>query len=139
MKKINDFTKWISQLSMIKLSTVDAISEQYRCHRYWRTPKVSRGVHTFCLDSTLLDLKVCSSIFIHLKVSTRSAHNPKMQWWLIGVKMLWSSLKKIRCKHLMWVANLCRYGVSQLDGGDYSSWGGWKRHIHSPVDVYLIS
>jgi hypothetical protein len=39
----------------------------------------------------------------------------------------------------MWVANLCRYGVSQLDGGDYNSWGGWRRHIHSPEDVYLIS
>jgi HD superfamily phosphohydrolase YqeK len=47
-----------------------------------------------------------------------------MQWWLIKEKMLLSSLKKMRYKHLMRVVNLCRGGVSQLNGGGYNSKDG---------------
>jgi hypothetical protein len=55
-------------------------------------------MHTFCLDPSLLNLKVCSSTFICLKVSTRSAQNLKMQWWRIRDKMSETSIEKLRCK-----------------------------------------
>jgi hypothetical protein len=53
--------------------------------------------------------------------------------------MLLSSLKKIECKHLMRVADLCKWGVSQLNSGDYSPRGGQKRHIHSFEGVHSIN
>lgn len=33
----------------------------------------------------------------------------------------------------------CKWGVSQLNVGGYSLWGGWRCHIHSLRDAYLIS
>ena len=94
--------------------------------------------HTFRLDPLLLNLKVYGLTFIHLKVPTWLAENLKIQWW-IRDKMLLSSLKKIECKHLMRVADLCKWGVSQLNSGDYSPRGGQKRHIHSFEGVHSIN
>jgi hypothetical protein len=53
-----------------------------------------------------------------------------MQQWLIRDKMLLSSLKKIGCKCLMRIIDLCKGCVSQLNGGVYCSKGGRKHHIH---------
>jgi hypothetical protein len=53
--------------------------------------------------------------------------------------MLLSSLKKIGCKCLIRVADLCIGGVSQMNGGDYNSRNGQRRHVHSLEGVYSIS
>jgi predicted transcriptional regulator len=53
--------------------------------------------------------------------------------------MLLTSLKKIRCKHLMRIADLCKEGVSQLNGGDYIPRSGRRSYIHSPKDAYSIN
>jgi hypothetical protein len=58
---------------------------------------------------------------------------------LIRDKMLLSSLKKIGCKCLIRVADLCIGGVSQMNGGDYNSRNGQRRHVHSLEGVYSIS
>jgi len=45
----------------------------------------------------------------------------------------------MRCKHLIRVTDLCREGVSQLNGGGYNPRGGRKHHIHSLENAYSIS
>jgi hypothetical protein len=92
--------------------------------------------HTFRLDPFLFNLKVYSSTFICLKVPTRSAQNLKMQWWLIEDKMLMSSLKRMRCKYLMRLTDLCREGVSQLNYCGYIPISGRRCHIHSFESTY---
>jgi len=42
-------------------------------------------------------------------------------------------------KCLMVVVDLCRWGVSQLNGGGYNPRSGWKRHIHSFEGAYSIN
>jgi len=42
-------------------------------------------------------------------------------------------------KHLFLKTWGCRSGVSQLNGGYRSLWGGRKHHIHSLESAYLIS
>ena len=74
--------------------------------------KLVERVHIFCLDLTLLDLEVCSFTSICLKVLTRSSQNLPMYWWLIRDKMLLRSLKKMKCKRLIWVVDLYRGGDS---------------------------
>jgi len=74
--------------------------------------KLVEGVYIFCLDPTLLDLEVCSFTSICLKVPTWSSHNLQMYWWLIRDKMLLRSLKKMECKHLIWVVDLYKEGDS---------------------------
>jgi hypothetical protein len=39
----------------------------------------------------------------------------------------------------MGVTDLCRGGVSQLNGGGYNPRGGRRHHIHSPEGAYLIN
>ena len=39
-------------------------------------------------------------------------------------------------KHLMWITDIYRGGVSQLNDGGYSSIGDWRCHIHSLKDAY---
>jgi hypothetical protein len=51
---------------------------------------------------------------------------------LIGEKMLLRSLEKIGCKCLIGVTNLCKWCVSQLNGGGYSPKSGRKHHIYFP-------
>jgi uncharacterized membrane protein YbjE (DUF340 family) len=63
--------------------------------------KLVEKVHTFCLDSNFLSLKVCNFIFICLIVSTWSAQNFKMQGKLIRYKMLETSMEKLGCKHII--------------------------------------
>jgi hypothetical protein len=53
--------------------------------------------------------------------------------------MLLSSLKKIGCNHLIRVTDLCREGVSQLNGSGYNPRSGQKHLIYSPEGAYLIS
>jgi hypothetical protein len=53
--------------------------------------------------------------------------------------MLLSSIKKMGYKCLMVVANLCRWGVSQLNGSGYNPRSGQRRHIHSFEGAYSIS
>jgi hypothetical protein len=50
--------------------------------------------------------------------------------------MLLSTLKKIGCKCLMRVVDLCREGAFQLNGDSYSPRGSRKYHIHSPENTY---
>lgn len=100
--------------------------------------KLVEEKHIFRLDPSLFNLKVYSSTFICLKVPTRSAQNLKMQWWLIGDKMLMSLLKKMRCKYLMKSTDLCRESVSQLNDDGYIPKGVQRRHIHSFESAYSI-
>jgi len=39
----------------------------------------------------------------------------------------------------MRVVDLCRWSVSQLNGGSYNHRGGWRRHIHSLDSVYSVN
>jgi hypothetical protein len=64
---------------MIKLPIFEALSKQIQHHYNWLPLEVNKGVHTFGLDSTLLNLEVCSFTSIHLKVPTRSVKNLKIQ------------------------------------------------------------
>jgi hypothetical protein len=48
-------------------------------------------------------------------------------------------LNKMGCKHLMGLADLCRGGVSQLNGSGYNARSGRRRHIHSFEGAYSIS
>jgi hypothetical protein len=58
---------------------------------------------------------------------------------MIRDMMLLSSLKKMGYKGLIRVIDLCREGVSQLNGSDYNFRGGQKHHIHSSEGAYLIN
>jgi hypothetical protein len=67
-------------------------------------------VHTIYLDPTLLNLKVCSSIFIRLRANPI---NLKFENAVItdrGQNII-EFIEEIGCKRLMRVANLCRGGV----------------------------
>ena len=62
-----------------------------------------------------------------------------MQGKFIRDKISKTSMEELGCKRsISWVWG-CKEGVSQLNGGVYSPWGGQKHHFHSPKDAYSTS
>jgi hypothetical protein len=78
-------------------------------------------VHTFYLDSTLLNLEVRSFTFIRSFKSVKSINlESKNIGKLIRDKILKASMEELRCKCLIsWVWGY-RGGVSKLNGGGYN-------------------
>jgi len=95
----------------------------------WDHLDLIEGVHAFRSNLFLLDLEVYSSTFKLLKVPTQTAWCLKLWTWLTMDKILWRSMKKIGCKHLMLKTWGCRGGVSRSNGGGCRLWSGHKRQI----------
>jgi hypothetical protein len=70
--------KWVSQLRLPELINFKASLEQLQCKHHRRLPEIGRGEAYLSIGSILSQFEACSSIFIHLKVSTRSAENLKI-------------------------------------------------------------